>query len=212
MREFNLDITTVSEKDFRQWYEEMSPVRQEKCRRILKEKEKRLCIAADWLAKNALSKVLQIPMTEIDIKVSPDGKPYLEGNPVYFSISHSGNRVCCVVADTPVGIDVEQIRNISLNCAERICTKNELNYLYSGKNEEEQLYRFFVIWTRKEAFFKAVGTLPRDDKNTEVFIPNNDWVTTTRKEGNYVISVAKWNFVQKNCEKPLTNKYGYAII
>ncbi len=198
MKEFYLDITTVSEEVFRQWYGDMSPKRQEKCRRILKEKGKKLCIAADRLAKTALSEVLHLPKSEITIEVSPSGKPYLEGNPVYFSLSHSGNRVFCAVAKCPIGIDAEEVRPIAVKSAERICTQQEIDYLNTSTDEAEKNLRFLTIWTRKEAIFKVIGNLPRDDKNTEVLDPDTKWSITTRTEDNYIISVAKCKIMQEN--------------
>ncbi len=198
MKEFYLDITNVSEEEFRQWYGDMSPARQEKCRRIVNEKGKKLCIAADRLAKTALSEVLRLPKSKITIKVSPSGKPYIEGNSVYFSISHSGNRAFCAVAAYPIGIDAEEIRTVSVKSAERLCTQQEKDYLDAAKDETEKNLRFLTIWTRKEAIFKVIGNLPRDDKNTEVLDPDTKWSITTRTEDNYIISVAKCNIMQKN--------------
>ena len=45
-----------------------------------------------------------------EIKRNENGKPYVSGNPVYFSISHSAGRAMIALSDKPVGIDLEFYR------------------------------------------------------------------------------------------------------
>ncbi|MBO5213155.1 MAG: 4'-phosphopantetheinyl transferase superfamily protein [Clostridia bacterium] len=190
MKEYFCDIAAVSAQEFEGWYFEMSPERRNKCDRMTKKLAKKQCIAADHLAKVALSEALNVPPTAVEILVSPSGKPYVEGNPVYFSLSHSENVVACVVADRPVGIDVEVIRPIKPSIQERICTDHELVYLRASENPEERNLRFLTLWTRKEAVFKRNGILPRKDRQQNVLSPSDGVVFQTRVEDGYVISVA----------------------
>lgn len=62
---------------------------------------------------------------------------------------------------------MEEIRPIDLNVSKRICTEDELIYLFSHIPTEqdfvyttdiEVLTRFFELWTKKEAYAKWVGT------------------------------------------------------
>lgn len=191
LKEYFCDISTISEEEFNRWFQEMSPQRQDKCNRMIKELAKKQCIAADHLMKISLGECLNCSPKEIEIKLFPSGKPYLEGNPVYFSISHSGNLVACVVSHRPVGIDVELVRPIEPSIQERICTDAELKHLRSFKNEEERNLRFFTLWTRKEALFKQNGTLPRNDRGNDVLTPGDDLTFQTHIRAGYVISVAK---------------------
>lgn len=191
MKEYFCDIATVCEEDFEILFQEMSPQRQDKCNRMIKELAKKQCIAADHITRVALSETLNCSAKDIDIKLSPSGKPYLEGNPVYFSVSHSENLVACVVSNRPVGIDVEFIRPIPPSIQERICTEAELKHLRSFKNEEERNLRFFTLWTRKEALFKRNGTLPRNDRGNDVLTPDGDFAFQTHVRDGYVISVVK---------------------
>ncbi len=191
MKEYFCDISTISKEEFKHWFQNMSPQRQDKCNRIIKELAKKQCIAADHLAKIALGETLNISPNEVEIRLSPSGKPYVEGNPVYFSVSHSENLVACVVSHRPVGMDVEFVRPIEPSIQERICTNAELKHLRSFKNEEERNLRFFTLWTRKEALFKRNGTLPRNDRGNDVLTPGNDLIFQTHIRGDYVISVVE---------------------
>lgn len=191
MKEYFCDISTISEEEFNRWFQEMSPQRQDKCNRMIKELAKKQCIAADHLIKVALGEAIDIPPNKVEIQLSPSGKPYVEGNPVYFSVSHSENLVACVVSDRPVGIDVEFVRPIAPSIQERICTDAELKHLRSFKNDEERNLRFFTLWTRKEALFKRNGTLPRNDRENDVLTPDDDLIFQTRIRSGYVISVVE---------------------
>ena len=62
-----------------------------------------------------------------DIKLLPSGKPYIEGNPIYFSLSHSGEYAVCITENKPVGVDIQKLVNIKERTAERFCSFNHLN-------------------------------------------------------------------------------------
>lgn len=86
------------------------------------------------------------------------GKPYIDNNGVYFSISHTYGLVACAVSDSPVGIDCEKIttkydKKVE-SFANRYFLENEINLL---KNEEFSSLCFYKIWTAKEAIYKMQG-------------------------------------------------------
>ncbi len=84
----------------------------------------------------------------------PSGKPFLVGNPFYFSISHSRNLVICVIADQEVGADVEQLGRKKDRVISRFFHPEEVAwYETQGKTDEA----FVTIWTRKEAYLKWLG-------------------------------------------------------
>ncbi len=61
----------------------------------------------------------------------------------HFSISHSHNCICCVISkNSPVGIDVEKIRELPINLAKK--------YQLQQPNISA-----IVAWTRKEAVLKV---------------------------------------------------------
>ncbi|MFD7441335.1 4'-phosphopantetheinyl transferase family protein [Streptomyces sp. NPDC059909] len=95
----------------------------------------------------------------------PHGRPVVADAPfpLHFSLSHSHGLVLIAVATHPVGVDVEQLPSAetvdlctpSLHPAEQ----KELALLPTG----ERRRAFTRLWTRKEAYLKAIGTgLSRD--------------------------------------------------
>lgn len=108
----------------------------------------------------------------IELYYNDNGKPYLKDSNIYFNISHSFNRVICVISDKEIGIDIEKIRDVDSS------VKKELKI--KGNNID-----FFKEWTRREAFIKKEGKSLKDIYNITY-----DNVDTTIVD-NYVISIAK---------------------
>ncbi len=112
------------------------------------------CLAAAYLGREAGG---------IEIETEPHGKPKLKrcaGEiPLECNVSHSGEMVAMAFAvGRRVGIDVEKIRG-DLDWAEiavRFFRTEELRELRTVP-EREQPAEFFRVWTRKEAFAKALG-------------------------------------------------------
>jgi 4'-phosphopantetheinyl transferase len=69
---------------------------------------------------------------------------------IFFNISHSANYVACVIADSPVGIDIEGRRKVNSSVAKRYFTEIEIESIHSDAD-------FFKIWTFKEALGKCTG-------------------------------------------------------
>lgn len=79
-----------------------------------------------------------------------NGKPYIEGNPLFFSISHSGSRGIIATCETPVGVDLEIFTERTYPAIEkRLCDK---------ERAEITCPRDFIYhWTAREAFVKMRG-------------------------------------------------------
>ena len=84
------------------------------------------------------------------------GKPvFAQREDVHFSLSHSGPYAMCAISDRPVGADIQQIKPVHLSIARRFHFR-ERDWL-AEQPQAEQLRAFFRIWTRKEAWVKAVS-------------------------------------------------------
>ena len=81
------------------------------------------------------------------------GKPCLPGSSLYVSISHSGDCVAAAVSDTPVGIDLQELRRISDVVLRRYFSPAERSWIDGGEPSE----RAIRLWTMKEAFGKLLG-------------------------------------------------------
>lgn len=87
----------------------------------------------------------------------PYGKPCLQGaTALEFNLSHAGRWVMCALAPTPVGVDIEQVRAIDLELAQRFFHPAEYAALMACAPALRRDY-FFRLWTAKEAYVKALG-------------------------------------------------------
>ncbi len=83
-----------------------------------------------------------------DVHILPAGKPVRED--VFFSLSHSGRYVLCAVSDAPIGADVQERRPVKDGIA---------RFFHPAERARlaEHPAELFRVWTRKEAWVKAVS-------------------------------------------------------
>ena len=143
------------EQVFQSLYHTVSKERQEKIDRIRFLKDKRLSLAAEVL----LGKTLKLNgIDDFTLEVDENGKPYLKGiSGLKFNLSHSEERVMCVISEKEVGCDVEWVKKPNYKMAEYFLTKEEITMLNRLNSEEEKQVMFYRLWTLKESFMKAVG-------------------------------------------------------
>ena len=80
------------------------------------------------------------------IEVDELGKPFFPDHPdTHFSLSHTAGAAAAALADTPVGVDIERVRPVSVRAMERI----------AGVRTEAA---FFRSWVRREARVKRTGS------------------------------------------------------
>lgn len=123
-----------------------------------------------YLTQNAavhekLEKLLSRHITgAVNVLRTPLGKPYLEGDPLYFSVSHSGGRAAIAICDKPVGVDLQIFTPVGKYPAvlERFFA-SEREYI-GGDGR-----KFARVWAMKEAFEKMRGgSIFADFKRVEV--------------------------------------------
>lgn len=89
------------------------------------------------------------------VLVTDRGKPYFEGDPVYFSITHTKHHVFCALSHRPIGIDAEEAdRDIDLRLAEKILSPKEKAQWSACPDKRLGLLRFWVL---KESYAKLCG-------------------------------------------------------
>ena len=161
------DTTDYFENDemVRESYENASLRYREKYERMKTPSGKRLELLVSVLLNRALS---SYGLSEKDMVYleNENGKPFFKVYPeILFSVSHSGNAAVVAMerasdSVTLLGIDIEKLRtDISQNekIAGRFFTPDEAIYL-SSLNTDKKAYAFTDIWTKKEAYIKAIGT------------------------------------------------------
>ena len=91
------------------------------------------------------------------IEKAPRGKPYFPGSDLHFSITHTKTTVFCAIADTPLGIDAEDLtRKVSPALAEKILSPYEYAQ-YEAVPEEDKNEALLRFWVLKEAEAKCSG-------------------------------------------------------
>ncbi|MEW6445853.1 MAG: 4'-phosphopantetheinyl transferase family protein [Pseudomonadota bacterium] len=99
------------------------------------------------------------PPHVLEILRGPHGKPHLAAHhdpAPHFNLSHAGQKALIALATSPVGVDIEPLREIegSQEIARAQFTKHEFSQLITS---ETHSHDFLRIWTRKEALLKAMG-------------------------------------------------------
>ena len=86
------------------------------------------------------------------------GKPYVSGeDPIFFSLSHSGEYVLLAVSDSEIGADIQlRIRKDYEHMAKHFMTQTEYE-LWCKQLPGKQRELFYQIWTGKEAYLKLTG-------------------------------------------------------
>lgn len=136
----------------------IDPERKSKIKRFINKKDKIRALVAEILIKTIMAETLGIKSKKIIFNKNEFGKPYLKNYEKFnFNISHSGEFVVCAIDDRPIGIDIEQIKQIEYKViAERFFSTCELKYIENA-DLCNQLKKFYEIWTLKESYIKCCG-------------------------------------------------------
>lgn len=153
------------ERVFAEGYRRASAVRREKIDRYLFRKDKLLSLGAELLLQHCL---WEHGIRQYQIAYQEYGKPYLQncvyrenfcdaGVPLFFNLSHAGERVMCAIADGEIGCDVEKVTEPDLEIARRFYAPEEYEQIEKAQTEKAQRDLFFRFWTLKESYMKATG-------------------------------------------------------
>ncbi|MFO7817394.1 MAG: 4'-phosphopantetheinyl transferase superfamily protein [Desulfovibrionales bacterium] len=136
----------------------MSASERERARRFKFIKDYKLYVTGKVLARKIIAGKYKIRPEDIRFACDEFDRPFLRcpkpGN-FDFNLSHSGDYVVLAVSNRRVGVDIEKVKPIDLEVSRECFHKKEIAYLYAGSQDE--LNRFYRIWTLKESFVKAVG-------------------------------------------------------
>jgi 4'-phosphopantetheinyl transferase len=142
----------------------LSPDERARADRFRFEADRDHFLVARGSLRSILARYTGIDPGRLRFRLGEFGKPELGaddgGDRLRFNLSHSGTLALLVVAaGRRVGVDLERLRPMA--DAERIAARffsareqSELRAL----PEPERLAAFFRVWTRKEAYIKAIGT------------------------------------------------------
>ena len=168
-----LDVNTVTPDRLSRWESWLAAEKRQRIDR-LPEKARLLSLCADGLAREMLAQKLGLAPQEIAFTYTKNGKPQTCG--AFFSVSHSGDVVGCVVSDREVGLDIERIRPVP----------TRLGRALEGKWQTEE--EFWLLWTRREAVLKCRGGTWREWRREEA---ETFFVTCLVAPDGYVAAVCE---------------------
>ncbi len=147
----------IEKDDFDRLFHCVSEEKKERINRYHRFEDAQRALLGDILARYAICKRVGIRNRDLAFETNAYGKPLLrELTGIHFNISHSGNWVICAIDDNAVGVDVEMIKPIDLEIAERFFSRDEYRYLMN-QPEEMKLKCFYMFWTLKESYIKTEG-------------------------------------------------------
>lgn len=85
------------------------------------------------------------------LEISSPGKPFVPGNSLHFSISHSFPYVAVAIDEQPVGIDVQVFHEKIYRLKDKFLSPEEQELF------EDRAEQLTLAWTAKEAAFKWFG-------------------------------------------------------
>ena len=118
----------------------------------------------EFLASRALLNFTKLQNTEI--KYNIDGAPELDSNK-YISITHCRNFAGIAIGNNKLGFDLEIYREKIFTVAPKFLNKNE-EFIYEFDSIIKGLT---LIWTAKEAIYKAVSAKGISFKNNIIISP-----------------------------------------
>lgn len=155
---YALNISSALPAKYKELFlKQVSEEKRCKIARYRQEMDGQRTLVGEILMKVMLAKHLKLRAGEIVFEKNEYGKPYLEGNPLYFNLSHSGEWVVGAISDQPVGVDVEQIKKADLGIAKHFFAPLEYEALNQIANEEERNAAFYMLWSGKESYIKRIG-------------------------------------------------------
>lgn len=120
-------------------------------------REQRRFAARRALLRIVLAEWLKIEPTKILIQTNAFGKPEVEG--IYFNLSHADEKLIIAISLLcPIGVDIEkkEDKKWSLEAEEFLFSHRERACAATMSAFMRKEY-FFSIWTKKEAWLKAIG-------------------------------------------------------
>ena len=127
--------------------------------RFYSDKDRKTYIYCHALLRLILAVNLNIDPLSLSFVKGFNNKPALQDDQAFFNIAHTREAfVIAFTRDHPVGVDLEKIRD-GLNTrsvSKTYFSKAENEFMQ--KSKEDETGRFFMLWTRKEALLKAIGT------------------------------------------------------
>jgi 4'-phosphopantetheinyl transferase len=162
-----VDAAAVSEQRFFELLETVPEQMREDILRFHFLEDRRLRLLARLCVQKKFSATGNFLWSQV--KETAKGKPFIPGEQS-FNISHSGDFVVVAFSNAEIGVDVEVIDDFDLTTMSGFFHPNEIDAVEQATN---QLGKFYELWTRKEAFLKAMGIGITEELTTHNCLPDS---------------------------------------
>jgi 4'-phosphopantetheinyl transferase len=143
--------------EFTHMMHSVSEERRAKVQSFIKPEDAARGLIGEALIRAVVRSKFNMPNHQIVFTTERYGKPVVAGLPSFhFNIAHSGRWILCAVDAAPVGIDIEEIKPVTLDIAKYYFSPEEYRWLMD-KQEPQRTSCFYDIWTLKESFIKWIG-------------------------------------------------------
>lgn len=187
---FNLEKFDQSTLEYFKRY--LPPERKAKVRRYRREIDRKNCVISYLLLLHGL--YTNYGIRNPRLSYCRNGKPFFPDFPnIHFNISHCPQGCICGISDSPIGVDIQDVRSFSQSIAERCCSKDELIVL---NHSNEPASEFTRMWAMKESYLKMKGTGIIDDLRIVDTTKLSDRIKTFIYNDCY-IAVASADFFQE---------------
>ncbi|MBQ6702106.1 MAG: hypothetical protein IJN17_04040 [Clostridia bacterium] len=156
-------LPLLNEDVYQYYYDRIGEYRQNKANKLVSDIDKARSVGAGAVLRFAIEDSTNYNYDKLRFSIEKNGKPYVEDEPFYFSLSHSGDYAVCAISDAPIGVDIEQETELSEKFRKRFADS-------------------IVDWTKKEAKGKLTG-------NGFFDTTEDSFVYTHKKEDGYIITV-----------------------
>lgn len=133
----------------------------ERARRLTRAEARLAYVVGRGVLRSLLARQIGCGPEEVPICYNRFGKPELPGGGgPFFNLSNASGRIAIALGpEAKVGIDIERVRDGEdwPELSRRFFAQREAGYLAS-LDPAERTAAFFHIWTRKEAYLKALGS------------------------------------------------------
>ena len=150
------DLTQIDAIRVQQWLSALSSQKQASIQRLIHYHNRVTSLAGLRLLSLCAQDESIKDFKLCDVQYPDTGKPFWKNNKDFFdfNISHSGNLILITGSTTlKVGVDVEQIRQLTCLNFKRVMSAAELAEI------QQTPMLFFDLWSKKEAVVKAADTV-----------------------------------------------------
>lgn len=153
---WNLRLSAIRD-NYSRCKEVLNSDEQQRAERFVKAADRERFILCRGGLRSILAQALHLEPTAIEFRHNPNGKPYLSESDLQFNISHSADRLLVAIGrNRALGVDVEFRRaGVPMHAIARRWFSAEERAALRNANDAQTC--FFDLWTRKEAYVKALG-------------------------------------------------------